>query len=122
MHDSFQVITPNNIDILEDEVFTKTVLIDDIDRYLSKDPATAKMKSLPFARSLTGDKFGFLFFVYEEGKSESSMIFNCGTERAYYDTVPIGQFPNYFTEFGKGNHCYFLSSSFPKKQDYFLFE
>ena len=73
LHDSFQVITPNDIGILDDEVFSKFGLVEDLERYVSQELKLKKFKPLPFARSLSGDKYGFLFFIKSEEEYSEMM-------------------------------------------------
>lgn len=96
LNDSFQIITPNKINILDDNAFTKYGLVDNLDAYVSKELKIDHFKSLPFARILSGDKYGFLFFIEDKDQKDEMIIFHRDTDRLIYETVPIGKFSNYF--------------------------
>lgn len=95
MHDSFQIITNNNIEFLKDEIFDEIGLAKEIDIYISRELGNSSAKALPFARSLSGDRYGYLFLLYDPSQSEDLMIYHKDLDRAIYKTIPLGNFFNY---------------------------
>lgn len=94
MHDSFQLVTEDNVDIFNDQVFTPIELVNDLNAYIRKELQNPSLIALPIARSLTGDKYGFLFLL-SGGFGAPMELFHRDTDRLYFKTVPIGSFFNY---------------------------
>jgi hypothetical protein len=95
MHDSFQLVTEDNVDIFNDQVFTPIELVNDLNAYIRKELQNPSLIALPIARSLTGDKYGFLFLVSGGGFRDPMELFHRDTDRLYFKTVPIGSLFNY---------------------------
>ena len=95
LHDSFQLLTEDNVDIFNDQVFTPIELVKDLNAYIRSELKNTNLIALPIARSLTGDKYGILFLVAGNSYGDPMELFHRDVDRLYFKTVPIGSFFNY---------------------------
>lgn len=98
MHDSFELVREDDIEIFNDRAFNPLQLVDNINNYIRLELKNENLIALPIARSQSGDRFGFLFLIYDSLNMNNMNLYHRDTDRFYYKTIPLGSFFDYVAD------------------------